>query len=89
MDPERLADYDQNALDYMSIENTVYGLPLYITIQALGANKEMLEAAGADVAKIQSEGWTYEEFLEVSGVGESKLRQYGEKFMEAIAQDRS
>ena len=30
-----------------------------------------------------------EEFLEVSGVGESKLRQYGEKFMEAIAQDRS
>ena len=65
MDPERLADYDQNALDYMSIENTVYGLPLYITIQALGANKDMLEAAGADVAKIQSEGWTYEEFLEV------------------------
>ncbi len=49
----------------LSIENTVYGLPLYITIQALGANKDMLEAAGADVAKIQSEGWTYEEFLEV------------------------
>ena len=65
MDADRLADYDQNALDYMSIENTVYGLPLYITIQALGANKEMLETAGADVAKIQSEGWTYEEFLEV------------------------
>ena len=27
--------------------------------------REMLEAAGADVAKIQTEGWTYEEFLEV------------------------
>ena len=25
----------------------------------------MLTAAGADVAKIQSEGWTYKEFLEV------------------------
>lgn len=65
MDSERLADYDQNALDYMSLEGHVYGLPLYITIQALGANKEMLEAAGADVAKIQSEGWTYDEFMEI------------------------
>lgn len=65
MDAERLADYDQNALDYMSLEGHVYGLPLYITIQALGANKEMLEAAGADVAKIQSEGWTYDEFMEI------------------------
>ena len=60
MDAERLADYDQNAL-----EGHVYGLPLYITIQSIGANKDMLTAAGADVAKIQSEGWTYKEFLEV------------------------
>ena len=65
MDAERLADYDQNALDYMSLEGHVYGLPLYITIQSIGANKDMLTAAGADVAKIQSEGWTYKEFLEV------------------------
>ena len=50
MDAERLADYDQNALDYMSLDGHVYGLPLYITIQALGANKDMLEAAGVDVA---------------------------------------
>ena len=35
MDAERLADYDQNALDYMSLDGHVYGLPLYITIQAL------------------------------------------------------
>ena len=69
MDAERLADYDQNALDYMSLEGHVYGLPLYITIQAIGANKEMLTAAGADVAKIQSEGWTYDEFLKVIGNG--------------------
>lgn len=65
MDADRLADYDQNALDYMSLEGHVYGLPLYITIQALGANKEMLVAAGADVDKIQSEGWSYDEFLEI------------------------
>ncbi len=65
MDADRLADYDQNALDYMTLEGTLYGLPLYITIQALGGNREMLEAAGADVAKIQTEGWSYDEFLDV------------------------
>lgn len=64
MDAERLADYDQNALDYMSLEGHVYGLPLYITIQSLGANKDMLEAAGVDVAKVQESGWTYDEFME-------------------------
>ena len=64
MDAERLADYDQNALDYMSLDGHVYGLPLYITIQALGANKDMLEAAGVDVAKVQTEGWTYDQFME-------------------------
>ena len=41
MDKDQLADFDQNALDYMTVENNVYGLPLYITIQALGANKVM------------------------------------------------
>lgn len=62
---DKLADYDQNALNYMTLEDTLYGLPLYITIQALGGNRAMLEAAGADVAKIQTEGWTYDEFLNV------------------------
>lgn len=69
MTEERLADYDSNALDYMTVEDTLYGLPLYITVQALGGNLEMLEAAGADVEKIQSEGWTWDEFLEIVAAG--------------------
>lgn len=66
---ERLADYDANALEYMSLEGTVYGLPLYLTIQSIGANKTLMEELGIDVAKIQKEGWTYEEFLEVIKTG--------------------
>jgi len=49
----------------MTLDGSVYGLPLYISIQALGGNKEMLEAAGADVEKIQTEGWTFDEFLDI------------------------
>jgi len=59
---DRLADYDQNALDYMTLEGVTYGLPLYITIQAIGANKEKLEAAGVDVASVQQNGWTFADF---------------------------
>lgn len=66
---DRLADYDGNALDYMTLEDTLYGLPLYITIQALGGNKDMLEAAGADVQKIQTQGWSYDEFLKIIEAG--------------------
>lgn len=72
MDPTLLADFDQNALDYMTIAGNVYGLPLYITIQALGANKDMLAAAGVDVAKVQSSGWTYEEFMTAIKAGTTK-----------------
>lgn len=60
---ERLADYDQNALDYLTLDNTLYGLPLYLTIQSLGGNKAMLEAAGVNVEDVQANGWTYDEFL--------------------------
>ena len=65
MPADRLADYDANALEYMSLEGTTYGLPLYLTIQSIGANKTLMEELGIDVNKIQTEGWTYEEFLEV------------------------
>ena len=69
MSAERLADYDANAMEYMSLEGVTYGLPLYLTIQSIGANKTLMEELGIDVAKIQNEGWTYEEFLDVIKLG--------------------
>ena len=60
----RLEDYDESVLGYMTLDDTLYGLPLYVSIQAMGGNKAMLEAAGVDVDKVQTEGWTYDEFLE-------------------------
>ncbi len=72
MSAERLADYDENALAYMSLDGTIYGLPLYLTIQSIGANKTLMEELGIDVEKIQNEGWTFEEFLEVIKTGTDK-----------------
>ena len=46
-----------------------YGLPLYLTIQALGANKTLMEELGIDVAKIQQEGWSLDEFMDVIATG--------------------
>ena len=72
MDAADLADYDQNALDYMTLDGVTYGLPLYITIQALGANKDMLTSAGVDVSAVQKNGWTYEQFLSAIKAGTTK-----------------
>lgn len=69
MDSSKISEYDQNALDYMTLESKVYGLPLYITIQSIGANKDMLTAAGVDVAKVQSQGWTMDEFINAIKAG--------------------
>ena len=82
MSAERLADYDANAMEYMSLEGTAYGLPLYLTIQSIGANKTLMEELGIDVAKIQNEGWTYEEFLDVIAKGTTDSR-YGFVFANA------
>ena len=82
MSAERLADYDANAMEYMSLEGTAYGLPLYLTIQSIGANKTLMEELGIDVAKIQNEGWTYEEFLDVIKLGTDGNR-YGFVFANA------
>ena len=76
MEADRLADYDEGAVKYMSLEGTTYGLPLYLTIQSIGANKTMMEELGIDVKKIQEEGWTYEEFLDVIKQG-TKDGTYG------------
>jgi len=76
MSADRLADYDANAVEYMSLEGVTYGLPLYLTIQSIGANKTLMEELGIDVAKIQNEGWTYEEFLDVIKLGTTDSR-YG------------
>lgn len=77
-----LSDYDQNALDYMTLDNTLYGLPLYLTIQALGGNKQMLLDAGVDVEKVQANGWTYDEFLKAIEAG-TKEGTYGFVFANA------
>ena len=77
-----LEDYDQNALDYMTLDNTLYGLPLYLTIQALGGNRQMMTDAGVDVDKVQAEGWTYEEFLKAIETG-TKGDTYGFVFANA------
>ena len=82
MSAERLADYDANAVEYMSLEGTVYGLPLYLTIQSIGANKTLMQELGIDVNKIQNEGWTYEEFLDVIKTG-TEGNRYGFVFANA------
>ncbi len=64
MSAEQMADYDANVLAFLQMDGGTYGAPLYTGIQTIGANRDMLEAAGVDVDKVQTGGWTFDEFLE-------------------------
>ncbi len=73
---EQLADFDENALAFYRNGDGLYGLPTYISIQALGGNKAMLEEANIDWKTIQKNGWTYDEFRSAIKAG-SKEGRYG------------
>ena len=78
---DMIADFDESALDYMKNGDSIYGFPAYCSVQSMGGNKELLEAAGIDWQKIQKEGWTYDEFREACKSGTVKdgdnVTQYG------------
>lgn len=80
-DKEQIEDFDKEAINYMTSEGNVYGFPGYISVQSVGGNKKLLEAAGIDWKKIQQEGWTYEEFRKACAAGTVKegdtTSQYG------------
>lgn len=42
-------DYNQVALDYMKIEDKLYGLPIYMFLHVWGGNKQLLDEAGSSV----------------------------------------
>ncbi|MFS0788083.1 extracellular solute-binding protein [Shouchella sp. 1P09AA] len=70
-----LNDYDDIALDHMTLEGSMYGLPLYQYLHVWGGNKALLEEYGVDYEKIQSEGWTWDEFYELASIGEQENDQ--------------
>ncbi|WP_235864084.1 ABC transporter substrate-binding protein [Sutcliffiella halmapala] len=66
------SDYNEVALDYMKIEEGLYGLPIYMFLHVWGGNKQLLEEAGIDYEKIQKEGWTWKEFQDLAAKGVKK-----------------
>lgn len=62
-------DFQAAPLNYLRSGDGLYGLPAYMEIHGLGANKEYLEKLGVDYKSIQTSGWTFEEFLDVVASG--------------------
>lgn len=81
VDKKALEDFYPSGLEYMKVDSKLYGLPLYMKLHTIGANKKLLEDAGIDWKKIQKEGWTWEEFVEIAKKGSKKnaegKQQYG------------
>ncbi|MEK5060848.1 sugar ABC transporter substrate-binding protein [Paenibacillus sp. FSL H7-0326] len=64
--PEIKEDYYPGTLELGQIQGKQYGLPIYQYQWGWGGNKRILEEAGVDWQKIQQEGWTWDEFLELA-----------------------
>ncbi|MBD2867028.1 extracellular solute-binding protein [Paenibacillus sp. IB182493] len=64
-----IGDFDPVPLDYMKNGSGLYGFPAYMSIHALGGNKQFLEEAGIDWKSVQQNGWTYGEFREAIKMG--------------------
>ncbi|RTE03564.1 ABC transporter substrate-binding protein [Paenibacillus whitsoniae] len=78
--PEMISDYDKAPLDYMKNGKGLYGFPAYMEVHALGGNKAYLEQAGIDWKKVQTNGWTYDEFRQAIKKGvvtENGKTRYG------------
>ncbi|MCC3356349.1 ABC transporter substrate-binding protein [Bacillus sp. REN16] len=66
MNDDELADIEQYGKDVYTYEGKLWGIPHYLSVHTWGGNRALLEAAGADVEKIQNEGWTWDEFYEIA-----------------------
>ncbi|KQX48427.1 ABC transporter substrate-binding protein [Paenibacillus sp. Root444D2] len=78
--PEMINDYDKAPLEYMKNGKGLYGFPAYMEVHALGGNKAYLEKAGIDWKKVQTSGWTYDEFRQAVKKGvvtENGKTRYG------------
>ncbi len=69
LDEDQLADFNQPILEYFGVGDGIYGMPVYGNPRGLGANREMLEAAGIDWESIMENGWTYDEFRDAIAAG--------------------
>ena len=58
-----IAEYGKRVYTY---DDKIWGIPHYLSLHTWGGNRELLEAAGADIEKIQNEGWTWDEFYEIA-----------------------
>ncbi|MFD0868043.1 MULTISPECIES: ABC transporter substrate-binding protein [Paenibacillus] len=66
LDDADFADLEQFAIDNFSIDGKLWAISQWISIHTWGGNRKMMEEAGADIAKIQKEGWTWQEFYDIA-----------------------
>ena len=81
MTQEMKDDFYPGVLDLGKVQGKQYGIPLYTEVWTFGGNKRIFEEEGIDYKKIQKEGWTWDEFMEIGKKLTKKLpngsTQYG------------
>lgn len=79
MTDEDFEDIEQFAIDNFSMDGKLWAISQWISIHTWGGNKELMEKAGADVEKIQKDGWTWDEFYDIANKISQMKNDDGEK----------
>lgn len=59
-------DIEKFAIDNFTLDGKLWAISQWISIHTWGGNRKLMEQAGADIAKIQKDGWTWQEFYEIA-----------------------
>lgn len=72
IDKKALEDFYPSGLDYMKVDNKLYGLPLYMKLHTIAGNPKLMGEAGVDWKSVQQNGWTWDQFKDMIKKGIKK-----------------
>ena len=66
LDDEDFEDIEEFAINNFTIDDQLWAISQWVSIHTWGGNRKLLEEADADIAKIQKDGWTWQEFYDIA-----------------------
>ncbi len=89
LDQSDFDDLEPFSVDNFSLDGKLWAVSQWIALHSWGGNRAVLESAGVDIAKIQKDGWTWEEFYAISSKFTGQKTKDGKELFGFLTQGKS
>ncbi|MGE8204914.1 ABC transporter substrate-binding protein [Heyndrickxia sp. NPDC080065] len=89
LDKDDLEDLEPFAKENFTLDGKIWAVSQWIALHSWGGNRALLEEAGVDIAKIQKDGWTWEEFYDIAKKFTGKKTKDGKDLYGFLTQGKS